>query len=111
MSSHNSDRAEDSQASIALSRGNDAGSARLPPRAFSIREFCFRYGIGRTNAYEEIAAGRLRAVKVGRRTLISHDAAEAWLAALPEMSGTNRADRASTNNPRNPGRADPSERS
>jgi excisionase family DNA binding protein len=55
-------------------------------RAFPIREFCRRYGIGRTNAYQEIAAGRLRAVKVGRRTLITHDAAEAWLAALPEAN-------------------------
>ena len=40
-------------------------------------------------------------MKVGRRTLITQDAAEAWLAALPEMSGTIGADRASTNNPRN----------
>ena len=90
---------------------SEAGSATHFRRAFPIREFCLRYGIGRTHAYQEIAAGRLRAVKVGRRTLITHDAAEAWLAGLPEMSGTNRADRASTNNPRNPGRADPSERS
>ena len=110
MAQH-SDRTKRNSIGIADSRGNDAGSALLSPRAFAIREFCLRYGIGRTHAYQEIAAGRLRAVKVGRRTLISHDAAEAWLAALPEMSGTNRADRASTNNPRNPGRADPSERS
>jgi excisionase family DNA binding protein len=91
MTSHNSDRAEDSPASIALSHGNDAGSVRLPPRAFSIREFCRRYGIGRTNAYQEIATGRLRAAKVGRRTLITHDAAEAWLAALPEIKQSNRS--------------------
>jgi len=61
-------------------------SNEISPRAFSISDFCRRYGIGRTNAYHEIAAGRLRAVKVGRRTLISHDAAEAWLAALPELA-------------------------
>ena len=68
------------------SRGDDAaGPAPFLPRAFSINEFCRRYGIGRTNAYEEIAAGRLRAVKVGRRTLITLEAAEAWLAALPEL--------------------------
>jgi excisionase family DNA binding protein len=72
------------------SRGNDAGSALLSPRAFAIREFCQRYSVGRTRAYQEIAAGRLRAVKVGRRTLIAHDAAEAWLAALPELSGGSR---------------------
>jgi excisionase family DNA binding protein len=56
------------------------------PRAFSITEFCRRYGIGRTNAYQEIAAGRLRAVKAGRRTLITQEAAEAWLAGLPELN-------------------------
>lgn len=68
-------------------RGDDvAVPASFTPRAFPIPEFCRRYGIGRTNAYQEIAAGRLRAVKVGRRTLIAHDAAEAWLAALPEVN-------------------------
>jgi excisionase family DNA binding protein len=49
-------------------------------------DFCRLYGIGRTKAYAEIAAHRLRAVKVGRRTLISHDAAEAWLASRPELN-------------------------
>ena len=63
----------------------DAGSSRVTARAFSIAEFCRAYGIGRTTAYQEIAAGRLRAVKVGQRTLIASDAAEAWLAALPEF--------------------------
>ncbi|MGC1779768.1 MAG: hypothetical protein WBB34_17685 [Xanthobacteraceae bacterium] len=69
------------------SAGRDvvAGAAPFSPRAFSIGEFCCRYGIGRTNAYQEIAAGRLRAVKVGRRTLITQDAAEVWLARLPEL--------------------------
>ena len=68
---------------------SDGESAAPSRRAFPIREFCFRYGIGRTHAYQEIAAGRLRAVKVGRRTLIAHDAAEAWLAALPEIEQSN----------------------
>jgi excisionase family DNA binding protein len=54
-------------------------------RAFSVGDFCRRYDIGRTKTYAEIAAGRLRAVKVGRRTLITRDAAEAWLAALPQV--------------------------
>ena len=89
MAQH-SDRTKGNSVGTADSRGNDAGSALLSPRAFAIREFCLRYSVGRTHAYEEIAAGRLRAVKVGRRTLITHDAAEAWLAALPEMSGGSR---------------------
>jgi excisionase family DNA binding protein len=58
----------------------------LSTRALSISEFCRRYGIGRTTAYAEIVAGRLRAIKVGQRTLITADDAEAWLAALPELN-------------------------
>lgn len=68
-------------------------SATYFRRAFSIPEFCRRYSIGRTNAYQEIATGHLRAVKVGRRTLITHDDAEAWLAALPVANTSHRGNR------------------
>ena len=54
-------------------------------RAFSIKEFCRRYGVGRTRAYEEIKLGRLQACKIGRRTVILEDHAEAWLRRLPRM--------------------------
>jgi excisionase family DNA binding protein len=70
---------------------SEASSATHSRRAFSISQFCLRYGIGRTNAYQEIAAGRLRAVKVGRRTLITRDAAETWLAELPAFTQSNRS--------------------
>lgn len=50
------------------------------PRRSRFDGFCERYGIKRTLAYEEIAAGRLVAVKVGRRTLIRREGAERWLA-------------------------------
>ena len=73
---------------------NELGaSATHSRRAFSIREFCRQYSVGRTNAYQEIAAGRLRAVKVGRRTLITHDDAEAWLAALPVANTSHHHER------------------
>jgi excisionase family DNA binding protein len=52
-------------------------------RAFSINEFCGRYGVGRTTAYDEIKAKRLLVVKVGKRTLVPRDAAESWLKNLP----------------------------
>jgi excisionase family DNA binding protein len=55
-------------------------------RAMSVRDFGRNYGIGRTKIYEEINAGRLRALKVGNRTLISADAAEDWLNALPAIN-------------------------
>ena len=52
---------------------------------FSVEDFCDRFGIGRTAAYAELKAGRLKAQKCGRRTLIPRDEAERWLAALPAM--------------------------
>jgi excisionase family DNA binding protein len=36
----------------------------------TIREACLATGIGRTKLYQEIAAGRIRTSKVGRRTLV-----------------------------------------
>jgi excisionase family DNA binding protein len=60
-----------------------------PERAFSIEEFCRRYGLGRTKAYEEIKLGRLRARKVGRRTIVTQDDAENWLRHLPPMKTIN----------------------
>jgi excisionase family DNA binding protein len=42
-------------------------------------------GISRSKAYEEIAAGRLKAVKCGSRTLVPYASGEAWLNNLPAM--------------------------
>ncbi|MGB4777437.1 hypothetical protein [Microbacterium sp.] len=39
-------------------------------------------GIGRSKLFEEIAAGRLRAVKIGRRTFIAHAELERYVAGL-----------------------------
>jgi excisionase family DNA binding protein len=81
MTSHKPRHADD--CSVQATAGSNPCSEL--PRALSIDEFWSRYGVGRTTAYREIAARRLRAVKVGRRTLITHDAAEAWLASLPSV--------------------------
>jgi hypothetical protein len=64
---------------------NDVKSSPIavPSRAFGIDEFCRRYGIGRTTAYDEIKAGRLRRRKVGKRSIIAEGDAEAWLEGLP----------------------------
>lgn len=56
----------------------------LPLRgAVSVKEFCQWASIGRTAAYEEIARGRLRARKAGKRTLIPMSEAQRWLDSLP----------------------------
>jgi excisionase family DNA binding protein len=60
---------------------------RASQRAMSVRDFCKIYGIGRTSLYAEIAAGRLKVRKVGRRTLIGDDDAEEWWHSLPEPRG------------------------
>ncbi|HEY5126774.1 MAG TPA: helix-turn-helix domain-containing protein [Bradyrhizobium sp.] len=57
----------------------------------SVAEFCERYGPGRTTAYQEIQAGRLRARKVGRRTIITEDDAEEWLQQLPVVPTSDTA--------------------
>ena len=51
-------------------------------RAFTIDEFCKTYRIDRTKTYDEIKVGRLKAVKVGSKTIIRADDAEEWLARL-----------------------------
>ncbi len=54
------------------------GTAKL---AYTIPEFCSATGVGRTSVYEEIAAGRLIAIKVAGRRLITRADAERWLEA------------------------------
>ena len=54
-------------------------------RAMSVREFCNRYGVGRTTAYEQLKQHHLRGRKVGKRTIITEDDAEEWLSRLPVL--------------------------
>ena len=42
-------------------------------------------GISRSKAYEEIAAGRLKAVKCGSKTLVPYASGRAWLDGLPAL--------------------------
>jgi hypothetical protein len=60
-------------------------STALARRARTVKQFGADYGVGKTLTYAEIKAGRLRAVKVGFRTLILHDDSEAWVRSLPEV--------------------------
>lgn len=49
----------------------------------TIKEFCERYGVGRSTAYRENQAGRLPFRKVGRATRIAESDAQAWFDKLP----------------------------
>ena len=53
--------------------------------SYSLDEAAKAAGIGLTKLREEIAARRLRARKVGSRTLITADDLEAWAASLPDI--------------------------
>ena len=46
--------------------------------AMTVKEFCGKYRIGTTKFYEEVKAGRLRAVKCGSRTLVLNRDSRAW---------------------------------
>ena len=56
--------------------------------AYSISRLAKESDISRSMIYEEIAAGRLIARKIGRRTIVRRADALAWLRSLPELSPT-----------------------
>jgi excisionase family DNA binding protein len=58
--------------------------------ALTISQFCHRYGVCRETCYREIRAGRLRARKVGRRTVLLLPDVDAWAASLPELRAGGR---------------------
>lgn len=51
-------------------------------RLLSMAEFCDRYGISKSHAFKLASDNSLPTVRVGRRRLVSVDAAEAWMAGL-----------------------------
>jgi hypothetical protein len=53
--------------------------------AFAVREFCAVYGICRQTFYDEIKRGRIRARKLGAKTMILKSEAERWAKSLPEL--------------------------
>ena len=58
--------------------------------ALTISEFCDRFGLCRESCYREIRGGRLRARKVGRRTVLLAPDVDAWAASLPELRAGGR---------------------
>jgi excisionase family DNA binding protein len=57
-------------------------SSRL---AYRIDDLAEALGVSRTKLYSEIAAGKLRAVKLGSRTLITTRDANDYLSRLPDI--------------------------
>jgi hypothetical protein len=52
--------------------------------AYSVDDVVKLVGIGRSLLFEELAAGRILAKKIGRRTVILETDLSAWLKSLPE---------------------------
>ena len=57
----------------------------MEPIAYAIDDVTMMVGVGRTKLYEAISSGQLRALKVGRRTLILATDLQNWLATLPSF--------------------------
>lgn len=69
------------KAKVALDHMNRTADELLKKRVakqYTVKEFCADHAIGRTSFYEEVAAGRLQACKIGKKTVVSAEAAEAW---------------------------------
>ena len=58
--------------------------------AYTIDDFCRLHRVGRTFTYQEIAAGRLKIRKAGRKTLIFPEDAAEWRESLPSGTSVNR---------------------
>ena len=54
-------------------------STTPPKLAFSIRDACAASSLGKTTLYSLISAGRLKAVRVGGRTIIPAESLQALL--------------------------------
>jgi excisionase family DNA binding protein len=53
--------------------------------AYTVSEFCDCYGICRDTFYSEVKRGRLRALKLGKKTLVLKSDAESWAKSLPAL--------------------------
>jgi len=62
------------EALLAALRAEAAQATAGPDRLLSIEEAAQALGIGRSRLYDELAAGRLRSVKLGRRRLVPSSA-------------------------------------
>jgi hypothetical protein len=76
---------QDEKRALKGGSGTAGGSAiaRLEPIAAAIPDACRVSGLSRSEIYRRLAAGDIRAVKSGARTLILVDSLRAHLASLP----------------------------
>jgi len=51
--------------------------------AYSVEETCMKLGIGRTTFYELVAEGRIKMLKLGRKSIVPAPEIPAFLNSLP----------------------------
>ena len=54
----------------------------MTPELLTITEFCTHANIGRTNLYHRISKGQIKAVKLGKKTLIPKTEMLRWIENL-----------------------------
>ncbi len=59
---------------------------QTPPKAYSVKEFCRVYGIGKTFAHALISEGVLEKKYAGARLLVTAESAQAWFNGLPDQA-------------------------
>jgi len=73
-----------------MPKADNTTAARQPLKAdrlaYQVDDLAEALGIGRTKLYAEIRDGKLKAKKLGSRTLIAATEAQAYLDALPDMA-------------------------
>jgi excisionase family DNA binding protein len=57
----------------------------MDQEAVSVAQFCKRYGISRRTFYEEVKRKRLRARKLGAKTIVLRHDELAYVASLPAL--------------------------
>ena len=65
---------------------NTAQESDAPPLAHTITVSAERIGVSRSEVYNILNRGELRAKKLGRRTVILHDDLSAYLRGLPDYT-------------------------
>ena len=67
------------------------GFYAMAPMYASVQDLTTIIGLGRTSIYEMLARGELRAIKIGKRTLVDVAAARQFMAAQPVAVFTSKA--------------------
>lgn len=63
----------------------------LEPKSYSIQHFCITHGISRATFYNLVKKQMApRLMKVGKRTLVSAEAAAEWRVRMEKNSGENK---------------------